>query len=107
LPGGIQNDDCLCGKVDDSVQLLFVGKKFGLSELDVASMGHVCQFLGTRGGCGIPVTTLCLHVNGAIFYFTLTMALVIAFCRLHFVALGSIRLWLVDIWKDRGRRLSK
>src|ERR1700747_2565436 len=61
----IQNHDCLWNKVNDSPQLLFVRKEFGLSELYVTSTGSSCQFLtcGTAGRGGVPLTTLLLHVN--------------------------------------------
>jgi hypothetical protein len=55
----------LWNKVNDSPQLLFVRKEFGLSELYVTSTGGGRQFLtcGTTGRCGIPLTMLLLHVN--------------------------------------------
>jgi hypothetical protein len=62
---GFQNHNCLWNKVNDSPQLLFVRKEFGLSELYVTSTGGGRQFLtcGTTGRCGIPLTMLLLHVN--------------------------------------------
>ena len=65
LPSGIQNHNCLWNKVNDSPQLLFVRKEFGLSELYVTRTGRGRQFLrcGTTGRCGVPLTTLLLHVN--------------------------------------------
>ncbi|MGA7930762.1 MAG: hypothetical protein WCA20_32800 [Candidatus Sulfotelmatobacter sp.] len=60
-----QNHDCLWNKVNNPPQLLFVGKEFGLSELYVISTGRGCQFqgCGTTGRCGVPLTTLLLHIN--------------------------------------------
>src|SRR4029077_9182475 len=51
LAVGIQNHNCLWNKVNDSPQLLFVRKEFGLSELYVTSTGGGPQFLmcGTTG----------------------------------------------------------
>src|ERR1700758_2928536 len=60
-----QNHDCLWNKVNNSPQLLFVGKEFGLSRLSVTSTGRGCKFLecGTKGRCGVPLTTLLLHID--------------------------------------------
>src|ERR1700747_2973182 len=60
-----QNHDCLWNKVNNSPQLLFVGKEFGLSKLSVTSTDSSCQFLrcGTAARGGVPLTTLLLHVN--------------------------------------------
>ena len=60
LAAGIQKHDCLWNKVNDSPQLLFVGKEFGLSEPYVISTRRGCEFLrcGTMDRCAIPLTML-------------------------------------------------
>ena len=62
-PLGFKTTICLWNKVNDSPQLLFVRKEFGLSELYVTSTGGGRQFLtcGTTGR--IPLIMLLLHVN--------------------------------------------